>query len=265
MMHRGKMNAIVLAGRREGRIEPLAVLHETTDKCLVPIGGRPLIEHVLETLADSSRIGRIIVSINDPETISSLPVAGQLLRDGRLVAIKARGNLADSVIEAADTAGFPAFITTADNVLLTQYAISDVERVALSKRADAAAAFATRSSVLAAHPDGQRRFYKFADDEYSNCNCYWIANAKALGAVETFRSGGQFAKNPMRIVQAFGLWNMVRFRLGFDTLANAFENVSKRLGLRVLPIVFSDGSLAIDVDNERTFRVVIAILERRNR
>jgi hypothetical protein len=95
-------------------------------------------------------------------------------------------------------------ITTADNVLLTPDAVSEFERQALLQRADAAAAFARKADILAARPDGQRRFYEFADGGYSNCNCYRIGNAKALAAAETFRGGGGFAKNPMRIVQAFG-------------------------------------------------------------
>jgi GTP:adenosylcobinamide-phosphate guanylyltransferase len=258
-----KMNAIVLAGRREGRIDPLAAEFGETEKCLVPIGGRQLIEHVLDALENSPRISRIVVSINDPQAITSLPTASRLIRGGRLTILTAKGNLADSVLDAASQLDFPLFITTADNVLLTPQAVDDFEHMALRQHADAAAAFARKSDVFAAHPDGQRRFYEFSDGGYSNCNCYWIGSAKALSAAETFRSGGQFAKNPMRIVRTFGFWNLIRFRLGRDTLAKSFERISSKLGFRLFPIIFDDGSLAIDVDNERTHRVAAEILERR--
>jgi GTP:adenosylcobinamide-phosphate guanylyltransferase len=263
-MTAAKLSAIVLAGRREGRVEPLAEAFGQTEKCLVPVAGVPLIEHVLGTLAASDRVGRIIVSINDPKIIETLPVAGALIREGRLLAVKAKGNLADSVLDAASHAEFPLIITTADNVLLTPQAVMNFEEVSVRQGADAAAAFAAKSSILAAHEDGQRRFYEFADDGYSNCNCYWIANKAALATAETFRSGGQFAKNPMRIVKVFGLWNLIRFRLGRDTLARAFERISNKLGFRLYPVIFQDGSLAIDVDNERTHRVATEILARRN-
>jgi GTP:adenosylcobinamide-phosphate guanylyltransferase len=262
-MEAAKLSAIVLAGRREGRIEPLAEAFGETEKCLVPVAGIPLIEHVLKTLSTCDRVGKIIVSINDPQLIATLPVASALIRERRLIAVAAKGNLADSVLDAASHADFPLVITTADNVLLTSGAVAEFERVALRQRADAAVAFAKKASILATHADGQRRFYEFADDGYSNCNCYWIANQGALSAAETFRSGGQFAKNPMRIVSVFGLWNLIRFRLGCDTLARAFERISNRMGLKLFPVVFNDGSLAIDVDNERTHRVVTEILERR--
>ena len=45
--------------------------------------------------------------------------------------------------------------------------------------ADGVAAMARKASVLAAHPEGQRNFYRFRDDEYANCNVYALANRKA--------------------------------------------------------------------------------------
>lgn len=258
-----RQSVIILAGRRADRPDPLAEASGVSDKCLVPVGGRPLIEHVVETLASSPWIGQLIVSVNDPEILRDQPQCAALIASGRLVAIPAKGNLADSVLEAVTMTGTPVLITTADNVLLTHDAIAIMVQQTLATRADAAAAFARKDDILAVHPEGQRRFYNFADDGYSNCNLYWIGSPAALKAAEIFRSGGQFAKNPMRIASAFGLINLLRFRFGFGTLTDAFSRITKRLGIAIVPVVMTDGSLAIDVDNERTHRVVSDILDRR--
>lgn len=255
--------AIILAGRRPGRVEPLAEMHGVSDKCLVPIHGRPLIEHVAETLSSSSQIGKIVVSVNDPEILTRLPVCGALMQSGRLETLKARGNLADSVLDAVASTSTPVLITTADNVLLTHDAIDRMIVATKQAGADAAAAFARREDILAAHPEGQRRFYEFRDGGYSNCNCYWIGNTAALKAAEVFRSGGQFAKNPLRIASAFGVLNLLRFRLGMGTLDAALGHISRRMGIAITPVIMADGSLAIDVDNERTYRVVDALMTRR--
>lgn len=262
-MEMPKATAIVLAGRRRSTPEDLAVSHGVSDKCLVPVGGRPLIEHVLETLASSPLIARIIISVNDPEILSPLPVCASLMASGQVTAIAASGNIADSVLAATAGRQAPFLITTADNVLLTREAIETMVATAAGSRADAAVAFARKGDIRSAHPDGQRRFYEFADDGYSNCNCYWIGGADALNAAEIFRSGGQFAKNPMRIAHAFGLWNLVRFRMGWGSLSQSFERLSRHMRMRLVPVIFEDGSLAIDVDNERTHRVVSELLERR--
>lgn len=254
--------AIVLAGRRSDKTDPLAEAHDVSDKCLVPVHGKPLIEHVIATLSASPHIENIIVSVNEPAILHELPVCSDLIRSGRLVVIRSSANLAASIIDAVGLSKTPVLITTADNVLLSPQAIADMVTTAQAQGADAAAAFARKGDILAAHPDGQRRFYEFADDGYSNCNCYWLGSAKAMNAIEIFREGGQFAKNPGRIIKAFGLINLIRFRLGWGTLDQAFVRFSRRFGIRMCPVIFNDGRLAIDVDNERTHRVVSEIMGR---
>jgi hypothetical protein len=180
-----------------------------------------------------------------------------------MVTVAAHPNLVDSVIAAADGATFPLLITTADNVLLTPAAIAEFIAATQVSKAQASVAFTRRESVLAAHPDGQRKFYRFAEASYSNCNTYWLAGREALAAAETFRTGGQFAKHPLRIVGAFGLINLIRFRYGIGTLAAAFARFSRRFGFTITPVILSDGAVAIDVDNARTLGVAQEVLAQR--
>jgi GTP:adenosylcobinamide-phosphate guanylyltransferase len=252
--------AIVMAGRREGTTDPLAAAAGLADKCLVPVAGRPMIAHVLVALAAAPSIGRIVVSINDPALLDQVPEAHALIEAGRLTAVQARHNLVDSLFAAIKTATYPVLVTTADNVLLTPAAIDAIGR---GGDTAVAVAFARRADVLAAHPEGQRRFYRFRDDSYSNCNTYWIGTQDALRAAEVFRSGGQFAKHPRRIVQALGLYNLIAFRFGLGTLDEAFARFSRRFGFRIRPVLYEDGAIAIDVDNARTLAVAEAIFAAR--
>ena len=84
-----------------------------------------------------------------------------------------------------------------------------------------------------------------------------------LRVVEIFREGGQFAKNPRRVIAAFGLINTLMFRQGWLSLGSALKRVSKRMKLNLVPVVFDDGSFAIDVDNERTHACASEIMARR--
>lgn len=254
------VTAVVMAGRREGTIDPLAAAAGLADKCLVPVAGRPMIAHVLDALGAAPGIGRIIVSINDVALLDGLPEAAAL--GDRLVMVAAHANLVDSLLAAVAQAPLPVLVTTADNVLFGPAAIADFVQGA--RHRDVAVAFTRQQSVMAAHPDGQRRFYRFRDDSYSNCNAYWIGNPDALKAAEVFRSGGQFAKHPLRIAQALGFLNLVRFHFGIGSLDAAFARFSRRFGLDIGAVVLSDGAAAIDVDNERTHAVAEAILTTRS-
>ena len=263
MTNEQPITALVLPGKRDGKLDLLAQRFEVTHKCVVPIAGKPLIEHVLTALAQAPEIARIIVAIDGAEVLDGIAIVSQLRAEGRLRFAAAQANIAASVAEAAKDAAFPLLVTTADNVLLTPAAVTAMARGVAASGAEVAAGFARRAEVIAAHPDGQRRFYEFADDAYANCNCYWIGSARALEAAEIFREGGQFNKHPWRIARAFGLINLIRFRLGLGSLERALQRFSRRLGLAVRPVVFDDGALAIDVDNARTYAVAAELLARR--
>ena len=152
-------------------------------------------------------------------------------------------------------------VTTADNVLLTPVAVRKVADRLLAG-ADGVLAVARKEDVLSAHPQGQRRFYKLTDGSYSNCNLYGMS-PRGLAFAETFRSGGQFAKKPMRIALAVGLVNLLILRSGLISLDRAMRRLGRRFGLRASAVVLEDGAHAIDVDNERTYRIAAQLLERR--
>ncbi|MBL0915094.1 MAG: NTP transferase domain-containing protein [Sphingopyxis sp.] len=252
---------LILAGRRPGAVDALAEAHGVGDKCLVPVAGKAMIAHVLESAAQSDAT-RIFVSTHHETLLDDLadPVVERL--GERLVIVRAADNLADSVLAVADRAEFPLFITTADNCLLTPATIAEIGKEAARLGAGAGVALARREDVLAVHPEGQRRFYEFSDVAVSNCNAYWIGDRGALRAAEAFRGGGQFVKKPIRVMQAFGLINLLRFRFGLGPIHHIFQRISRHLKVDIAPLLVSNGATAIDVDNERSLRVTEALMRR---
>lgn len=253
---------IILAAQRKGVTDPLAQRFGVSHKCLVPLRGRPLIGYVLRTVAGYPSVETVKVSV-EREAFAAVarvfPAASP--SEAPIECVAAADNIADSVIAAAAGHDGPILITTADNALLTRGSI-DAMLKALQEH-DVAVALAGREAVLAAHPEGQRRFYRFRDGEYSNCNLYGLSDLDALHAAEIFRGGGQFAKKASRIVEAFGLINLLLLRLRLLTLGRGMRRISGRIGLDIAPVVLADGTQAIDVDNDRTYAVVDTLLESR--
>jgi GTP:adenosylcobinamide-phosphate guanylyltransferase len=253
------LTAVVLAAQREGRLDPLAAEANVTHKCLVPIGGRPLLAHVLAALAGAGGIERIRISVEAGAEDRLREVAGELGMPVEFVA--AAPTITDSLYAAVDGLDGPFIVTTADNVLLTPGAVRRIADRLLAGD-DGVAALSRKEDVLSAHPQGQRRFYKFTDGSYSNCNLYGMTR-RGLALAETYRSGGQFAKNPRRIAQAVGLINLVLLRYGLISLERAFDRLGRRFGVAASPVVLEDGAHAIDVDNARTYSIAAELLERR--
>lgn len=250
----------MLAAQRAGTVDPLAEAAGLSHKCLVPIEGSPLIEHVVVALFATPGLHNLRIVV-EPEMIAPL----RALFPGRTLPldfVPAAENLADSVFAATRGIDLPIIITTADNVLLTPAAVTQMVDT-LRRGVDVAVAMATKGSVMTAHPEGQRRYYAFSDDEYSNCNLYGLAGSQASRAAESFRSGGQFAKKPMRLVMAVGLINVLLMAMKRLSLRDALSRLGRRFRLKVEPVILADGAHAIDVDNERTYRVAALLLDGR--
>ena len=254
-----RFTIIILAAQRNGTLDPLAAEAGVTHKCLVPIAGLPLLAHVLSALGEVGDIDSIRISVEDGAADRLRPVAA--LTGLPITFVTAADNIADSVYRAAEGASGPVIVTTADNVLLTPAAVRQVMDK-LAAGTDTVVALARKEAVLAAHPQGQRRFYRFRDDEYSNCNLYGLSR-KGLKLAEAFREGGQFKKNPMRIARAFGFFNLLLLRFAMVTLDSAMKRLSRRFRVSVAAVVLADGAHAIDVDNRRTYDIAAELLDRR--
>lgn len=258
-----KATALVMAGKRSGALDPLAEAAGVAQKAVVPVNGVPMIERVVAQVAACPEVGAIRVVAHDQGEIARQPTVAALIAEGRLTMVEGAFNLVDSVFAGAEGAEFPLIITTADNCLVTPDGYSEFIGKCLAAGAGGAAGLARKEDVQAADVDGQKRFYEFRDGGYSNCNVYWLGTEQALEAAEIMREGGQFAKYPRRIIRAFGLINLIRFRLGTASKEKLLAQISRRFGFPLVPVVLSDGHYAIDVDNERTLAVTEKILRAR--
>lgn len=253
---------VILAAQRAGVVNPLAARAGVSHKCLVPICGRPLIAHVLETVTAIPGVTSIRISLELEAHEEVAELLGERANRGIAIElVRSKPNIVDSVAAAAEGVSGSFIVTTADNVLLTREGF-DLVRDALDD-ADAVLGVTTGDRVRAAHEAGQRNFYRFRDGGYANCNIYALADRKALNTAEIFREGGQFQASVGRMIRAFGLFNIIAMRLRLVTLPQGIARVGRRFGVRMKPVIFTDGALAIDVDNERTYRIAEWILGQR--
>lgn len=253
---------LVLAGKRDGRLDPLAARAGVSHKAVVPVAGKPLISHVLETLESAWDDARIVVSIHDPAVLGHVEIVRRLREKGRLDVVEAQAGIVESVESAARGADWPLLITTGDNALVTVEALHRINAAGEEQAADAVLGLVEIEAIRKAYPYERKGGYPFRDMTISNCNLFWLRDARALAAAEAFRGGGQFAKRKGELRRAFGLINLIRFRLKLDTLDAAFARLSRRFDVRIVPYVFEDGRLAIDVDNEESLAATEQLMAR---
>ncbi|MEO1135623.1 MAG: NTP transferase domain-containing protein, partial [Pseudomonadota bacterium] len=186
-----EVHFVVMAAQRTGVVNPLAEAAGVSHKCLVEIEGKTLIERTVSAIVDSGLAHRITISIEDAAPAKSVGYVRGLIDAGVVRIVPSADDIFGSVAGAlSDEADFPAVITTADNVLFTPDMLSFFLNGA--KAYDACAGMASKETLFSKYPGGQKRFHRFKDGEYTNCNIFAIMNPKALQAAEIFKSGGQF-------------------------------------------------------------------------
>ena len=253
--------ALVLAASR-GAEDPVARAEGKSHKCLAEIAGRPMIEHVLATLAASPAVGPIAVVIEDASALEGLPEAGRLRESGQLSVLDSAESASASILGAAERLGgpWPLLITTGDNPLLTGAMIDHFRREALAAGADFAAALAPEAEVRQAQPDARRTYLAFRDARYSGCNLFALLNPKGLEAIRFWRRAEQHRKQPWRLVSFFGVGSLLLFLLRRLTLAQAFARASAKLGIRATAVAMPFPTAAIDVDKPSDLALVRRIM-----
>jgi CTP:molybdopterin cytidylyltransferase MocA len=237
-----RWQALMLAAGR-GPGDPMARTYGVANKCLIPVGGVPMLRRVHDTLAASGLFSRIAVSIEDAAIAHAV-----LGPSARVLAPSTSAPASVLTALASGALQYPVLITTGDHALLTPRMITHFCAESEKSGADFTAGLARAETILAAHPESIRTFFSLGHDRVSGCNLFALLNARGLGLIERWQYLEPVRKKPWRLVAAFGPVPLLRFALGRLSLDAAFATVSARLGLTVKPVLMPFAEAAIDVD-----------------
>lgn len=248
--------ALVLAGSRAGG-DPLARHAGVSHKCLVPIAGKPMLLRVIEALRESPSVGRIVISIEQPEQLGDL-----LPAVANHVVLPSAPSPSRSVLAALDggNAAPPMLITTADHPLLRTEMIEHFVAEARASSGDLVAGLVSAETVRAAHPDAVRTFLRFRDGRYSGANLFALMGESGRDAVAFWRRVEAERKRPWRMVRAFGAGPLLAYLLGVSTLETTMARAGRIMGARTAAVVLPFAEAAIDVDKPADLALVERIL-----
>ena len=108
----GGWQALVLAAGR-GPDDPMAKAFGVANKCLIEVGGQPMLARVLSALRGANVAARIAVVIEKPELLAGL--------SDRPIVLAPAGSAPGSVLAALERGevSYPLLVTTGDHALLT--------------------------------------------------------------------------------------------------------------------------------------------------
>jgi len=231
------LSVLILAGQREGIIDPLCQEAGVKHKAVIPIHGEPMIRYVLEALEAAGLKPLFYVSGFDPDY------------DERLTQAPSRGGPTSSALGALESGmAFPVLITTCDHPLLTPGMLEIFIRGAQKEGADFCAGVAEKKIIQHAYPDTKRTYLRFKDTSISGCNLFYIANEKGVEAVRLWQRAQQFRKQPLKLAMALGLDILLNYTTGSLTAKEMFARLGQKMGITAAPVFIPIPEAAIDVD-----------------
>jgi CTP:molybdopterin cytidylyltransferase MocA len=256
--------ALVLAGRRGGP-DPLASHAGVSHKALAPLGGAPMLLHVVRTLWATRGVGRLVVSIDEPALLQDIDELGAAAADGRLLLHQSRQSPSASVLDAIErlVPDAPLLVTTADHPLLTREMVEHFLAAAGASQADVVVAVVSEQTLRARFAQSRRTWIPLRGERVTGANLFLLRTPAARRAVAFWRRAESFRKRPWRMVSTFGPGLLASFLLRRLDLDAAFERASRTIGARVAALRMPFAECAIDVDRPADLELAGRILAAR--
>jgi len=230
--------AVVLAGSR-GAADPVAQASGVSHKAFADIAGKPMVAHVLDTLAASPSVGETIVVVE--RSAPELPRP-----DVRRIDAAPSPSL--SALAGFEAAGAPVIVTTADHPLLTVDMVEHFLAAAVESGADVAAGIAFRPIVEQAGSTARRTYLRFSDGEASGCNLFALMTPRARAALTYWRKLEGKRKHPMQLAWSVGPFTLIRYACRLLSTRAAAAALGRATGCRMALIALPFPDAAHDVD-----------------
>ena len=235
-----RLRAVVLAA---GRIAPdLARETGAEAKALIPVGGRPIIDRVLEALDAAQLVGDVrVVAARDSPLLEHL---------GPLGVTTAGPAFLDSVRTGLEALGSPdrLLLVTGDLPFITAEALDHFSREALQSGACIVYSIVRKEDCERAFPGGRRLYVRLRDAAYTGGNVGLVSRAFIEEQGDCLARAFAARKNPLRLGAMLGWRVVVRLALGRLSLGDVIARGEQLLGAKLHVAQSPHPEVAFDVD-----------------
>lgn len=241
-----KVDAVVLAGGDGAVIDP-----EARFKGLLTIGGKPMVEWIVDSLKAAESVHEVAVVVPTAENLGPWAdkVDKLVVSDGSFVANVLAGVRAFRVER-------PLLIATGDLPALTPEAIDDFVSRSISSGAEVTYPLVRKDDMLAQFPGSERTFVKIAGGPVTGGNV-------ALVTPEVIERNAQVAqrlfdtrKSALQMARVLSIGFVFRLATGRLRVKDVEDKLERLLGAKCAAIFTSHASIGADVD--KPIDVVVA-------
>ena len=253
------MDAVVLSGGIPKQDEPLFQYTQGEPKALVDIGGKPMIQWVLDALEQAETVTNVVIVGLSPEnnlTCSKInayiPSENDLLKNVRIGVIE----LAKQNPESTH-----ALIVSSDIPAITAESIDWVVKNSTKSDKDLYYSIITRQVMAARFTDSNRSYTRLKDVEVCGGDMNVVRMSKLTGDDELYRKIMDARKNVFKQASLIGYDTLLYLLTRRFDLNSAVKQVEKRLNITGEAVLCPYAEVGMDVDKAHQLEILRADLE----
>lgn len=251
-----KVDVIILAGAPNNG--SLAEASEASWEALVSIGGRPMVEYVIETMLKTENLGQLVIV--GPKEIKSLVPANSIFvpcKDSMVANLRVG-------IEALGEAKAPfLLVATSDIPLLTTEAVNDFITQCYRYEAKVYYPLVSREANQAKYPEVERTYFTLQEGTFTGGNLMLLDPGILEQKYELVDQLVLLRKKPAKIIKMLGvkfIYKYVRKKLSLEEIEKRAEVI---IGAKGKAIISHYPEIGIDVDKPSDLKLMEEIFSQK--
>jgi len=250
------MDCVLLAGGRISADDPLYAYTKGEPKALLDVGGRTMLERVVDALQDARSVDEtVVVGLGSDLGLKFGQPVHHIADQGSLLANALAGI---RWVQARRPAAQTVMVCTSDIPALTGAAVD--RYVAACQPLDRAAyySFVTREALEARFPGSRRTFVRLQGLELAGGDLVIGRIDIALNNERLWDALIDARKHPLRIAAIVGPGAIVRLALGLFSLADVERTAGRIIGSPVKVMISDQPEIAMDADKPHQYELLRA-------
>jgi len=253
----GVLYGLVLAGApNTGKLREAS---EVAAEAIIPVGGKLLVDYVVEALAGVPEIQTVVVA---GPAVHLRHLEGR----ERVEVVDATGALVDNL--AAGLRRLPenelVVVATADVPLITAAGVAAfVAQCRELGEHDFYYTVVPKDAILDRYPDARRSWIAFRDQVVTGGNVFMLRPAAALTRLPLLKRVTDLRKSPLGLASMLGPVLIIKYLLHALTLGEAEKRVRAYFGIDGRAVVARWPEAGMDVDKPVDLRLVESVLAHR--
>jgi GTP:adenosylcobinamide-phosphate guanylyltransferase len=247
------VGAIVLAGSpNNGSLQTYSAVDY---EALIPMGGKLMVEYVVEALSSASTVKKIVVVGPREELLQAPALRGSTLA-------QSGSNILENIQIGMQSLGFTRKVlaVTSDIPLITASAIDDFISRCDDVTVDLYYPIISRRIIESHYASARRTYVNLKEGVFTGGNIFLFKSDILPGCLDKGKQLIEARKNPLRLASMLGLSFLIKFMTCNLSLREAEEKFSGLLGIKGKAVISGYPEMGMDVDKLEDLELVVKLL-----